>query len=155
MKIVVIATPHTTHLALAKQVAAAGKHIYLEKPMALDVNECDEIIAACRAGDVKAVERMFTEDVEVHSDGGGKVGAARVVVRGRDRAARFLAGVFSKKYGALEMHAVRVNSAPGVVFTSGGAAIQVVALCIAGGVRAVYMTNNPDKVARWSVAEVE
>jgi hypothetical protein len=40
-------------------------------------------------------------------------------------------------------------------FTSGGAAIQVVALCIAGGVRAVYMTNNPEKLARWSVAEVE
>jgi RNA polymerase sigma-70 factor (ECF subfamily) len=102
-----------------------------------------------------AVERMFTEDVEVHSDGGGKVGAARVVVSGRERAARFLAGVFSKKYGALEMHAATVNGAPGVVFTSGGAAIQVVALCIAGGVRAVYMTNNPDKLARWSVAEVE
>ena len=41
------------------------------------------------------------------------------------------------------------------MFTSGGAAIQVIALCIAGGVRAVYMTNNPDKLARWSVAEVE
>jgi RNA polymerase sigma-70 factor (ECF subfamily) len=98
---------------------------------------------------------MFTEDVEVHSDGGGKVGAARVVVCGRERAARFLAGVFSNKYVALEMHAVRVNGAPGVVFTSDGAAIQVVALCIVGGVRAVYMTNNPDKLARWSVAEVE
>ena len=115
----------------------------------------ERFVAACRAGDVKAVERMFTEDVEVHSDGGGKVGAARVVVRGRDRAARFLAGVFSKKYGALEMHAVTVNGAPGVVFTSVSAAIQIVALCIAGGARAVYMTNNPDKVARWSATEVE
>ena len=32
---------------------------------------------------------MFTRDAEVHSDGGGKVSAARTVVRGRDRAARF------------------------------------------------------------------
>src|SRR5689334_13646542 len=31
--VVVVATPHSTHLALCKQVAAAGKHIYLEKPM--------------------------------------------------------------------------------------------------------------------------
>src|SRR5215210_1370565 len=30
--VVVIATPHSTHLPLAKQVAAAGKHVYLEKP---------------------------------------------------------------------------------------------------------------------------
>jgi RNA polymerase sigma-70 factor (ECF subfamily) len=115
----------------------------------------ERFMAACRAGDVKAVEQMFTEDVEVHSDGGGKVSAARVVVRGRDRAARFLAGVFSKKRGNCEMHAVTVNGEPGVMFTSGGAVIQVVSLCIAGGVRAVYMTNNPDKLARWSVAEVD
>ena len=41
-------------------------------------------MAACRAGDVKAVEAMLAEDAEVHSDGGGKVSAARVVIRGRD-----------------------------------------------------------------------
>ena len=115
----------------------------------------ERFVAACRAGDVKAVEGMFAEDVEVHSDGGGKVAAAGVVVRGRDRAARFLAGVFSKKRGDCEMHATTVNGEPGVVFTPGGAVIQVVALHIEGGVRAVYMTNNPDKLSRWSVAEVE
>ena len=42
-----------------------------------------------------------------------------------------------------------------MVFTFGVSVIQVVTLCIAGGVRAVHMTNNPDKLARWSVAEVE
>jgi RNA polymerase sigma-70 factor (ECF subfamily) len=42
-----------------------------------------------------------------------------------------------------------------VVFASGGAVIQVVSLRIEGGVRAVYMTLNPDKLSRWSVAEVE
>jgi predicted dehydrogenase len=48
---VVIATPHTTHRPLALAAAAARKHIYLEKPMALSVAECDEILAAAgRAG---------------------------------------------------------------------------------------------------------
>jgi hypothetical protein len=42
-----------------------------------------------------------------------------------------------------------------VVFTSDGAVIQVVALGIEGGGRAVSMSNNPDKLSRWSVAEVE
>src|SRR5262245_43564 len=115
----------------------------------------ERFVAACRAGDVKAVEELFTEDIEVYSDGGGKVAAAGVVVHGRERAARFLAGLFGKKYRDYEMHATTVNGEPGVVFTSGGAVIQVVALHIEGGVRAVYMTNNPDKLARWSVAEVE
>jgi predicted dehydrogenase len=45
---VVIATPHTTHLPLVLAAAAAGKHILLEKPMALDVDQCDRMIAACR-----------------------------------------------------------------------------------------------------------
>jgi RNA polymerase sigma-70 factor (ECF subfamily) len=118
-------------------------------------NLAERFVAACRAEDVTAVEQMFTEDVEVHSDGGGKVSAARVVVRGRDRAARFLAGVFSKKYGDCEMRETTVNGAPGVVFTAGSTVVQVVSLCLAGGVRAVYMTNNPDKLSRWSVAEID
>ena len=73
----------------------------------------------------------------------------------RDRAARFVAGVFGKKRADCAMHATAANGAPGEVFTSGGAVIQVVALCIEGGVRAVYVTNSPDKLSRWSAAEVE
>jgi RNA polymerase sigma-70 factor (ECF subfamily) len=115
----------------------------------------ERFMAACRAGDVKAVEQMLTEGVEVHSDGGSKVSAARVVVRGRDRAARFLAGVFSKKRADCEMHATTVNGEPEVVFRYGGAVVRVVALSIEGEVRAVYMTNNPDKLSRWALAEVE
>jgi RNA polymerase sigma-70 factor (ECF subfamily) len=115
----------------------------------------ERFLAACRSGDVRSIEEMLTEEVEVLSDGGGKVPAAGTVITGRDRAARFLAGVFSKKLRDCEMHATTVNGEPGVVFTRDGAVIDVVSLRIEGGVRAVYMTNNPDKLSRWSVAEVE
>src|SRR5262249_54940559 len=115
----------------------------------------ERFLAACRAGDVRAVEEMLTEDVEVLSDGGGKVPAAGTGVTGRNRAARVLAGVFSKKRRDCAMQVTTVNGEPGVVFTRGGAVIDVVSLRIEGGVRAVYMTNNPDKLARWSVAEIE
>src|SRR3954471_9600219 len=54
----------------------------------------EPFVAACGAGAVRAVEALLAEDAEVRSDGGGKVSAARVVIRGRDRAARFLTGVF-------------------------------------------------------------
>jgi len=48
---VVIATPHTTHRDLVVAAAEAGKHVMLEKPMGLSVEECDEMIDACaRAG---------------------------------------------------------------------------------------------------------
>lgn len=45
---VVITTPTFTHRELAVTAAAAGKHVFLEKPMALDLQECDAIIQACQ-----------------------------------------------------------------------------------------------------------
>ncbi len=50
---VVISTPHTAHLPNVLAAAAAGKHILLEKPMALSVDECRQMIEACDAADVK------------------------------------------------------------------------------------------------------
>jgi RNA polymerase sigma-70 factor (ECF subfamily) len=48
-----------------------------------------------------------------------------------------------------------MNGEPGVVFSSGGAVIHVVSLRIEGGVRAFYMALDPDKLSRWSVAEID
>jgi phthalate 4,5-cis-dihydrodiol dehydrogenase len=49
--IVYIATPHQFHAEHAAIAAAPGKHVILEKPMALTLADCDAIIAAVeRAG---------------------------------------------------------------------------------------------------------
>ena len=40
---VVIATPAATHFTLAKQVLEAGKHVFVEKPLATTVAEVDEL----------------------------------------------------------------------------------------------------------------
>lgn len=50
---VYLATPVFLHAEQAIFAAAAGKHVLCEKPMALSVSECDEMIAACRANGVK------------------------------------------------------------------------------------------------------
>ena len=44
---VVITTPTFTHRDLAVAAAAAGLHVFCEKPMALSLAECDDIVAAC------------------------------------------------------------------------------------------------------------
>ena len=41
---VIITTPTPTHLPLATQAAEHGKHVFLEKPMALNLEECDCIL---------------------------------------------------------------------------------------------------------------
>jgi RNA polymerase sigma-70 factor (ECF subfamily) len=103
---------------------------------------------------VKAVEAMLARDAEVHSDGGGKASAARVVIRGRDRVARFLTGVFRKRRYQ-DVGVATVHGEPGLVFRSGDAVVSVLALRAEGDVRAVYITVNPDKLGRWAAAEVE
>lgn len=50
---VYISTPVNLHLPQTIEAAAHGKHILVEKPMALSVDECDQMIAACRANGVK------------------------------------------------------------------------------------------------------
>lgn len=49
---VVITTPTPTHKRLAVMAAERGKHVFLEKPMAMDLGECDTIIEACEKNSV-------------------------------------------------------------------------------------------------------
>jgi predicted dehydrogenase len=51
--VVAIALPHFLHKETALYAAASGCHLLLEKPMALNVAECDEIIEAARKGGVR------------------------------------------------------------------------------------------------------
>lgn len=50
---VYIATPVYLHAEQTIAAAAAGKHVLCEKPMAMTVTECDEMIAACQQHQVK------------------------------------------------------------------------------------------------------
>jgi UDP-N-acetyl-2-amino-2-deoxyglucuronate dehydrogenase len=81
---VLVATPHSLHLDQVRAAAAAGKHVLVEKPMALNAAECDRMIAACRAasvtlsviqtcrfrGTVARAKRMVDE---------GKIGRVRMI----------------------------------------------------------------------------
>lgn len=49
---VVITTPTPTHAVLAVQAAGRGQHVFLEKPMALSLEECEAILHACRQSGV-------------------------------------------------------------------------------------------------------
>lgn len=53
--VIYIATPHQLHVAHAELAAAAGKHILVEKPMALTLGECRSMIDAARAGGVQLI----------------------------------------------------------------------------------------------------
>jgi len=50
---VYVATPVYLHAQQTIAAAEAGKHVLCEKPMALNVSECDSMIAACQGNGVK------------------------------------------------------------------------------------------------------
>jgi predicted dehydrogenase len=63
--LVVISTPPNSHYLWAKESLNRGLHVILEKPMALTVQECDELIAIAASKDLLLVvyqNRRFDED---------------------------------------------------------------------------------------------
>jgi myo-inositol 2-dehydrogenase/D-chiro-inositol 1-dehydrogenase len=60
LDMVVIGIPNDLHCRVTMDVAAAGKHIVLEKPMCLNMAEADRMIDACRKAKVKL---MYAEEL--------------------------------------------------------------------------------------------
>ena len=51
--VLVCATPETTHYTIARDALAAGKHVLLEKPIALTFDEADDLIGLARKNNLK------------------------------------------------------------------------------------------------------
>jgi len=51
--LMISATPETLHHPMAKAALEAGKHVLLEKPIALNLEEADELIEIAEAGNLK------------------------------------------------------------------------------------------------------
>ena len=64
--IVYIGAPVRLHREMALAAAAAGKHILCEKPLAFDVAEAAEMLAAARAAAVAHVTSFFVRPFESH-----------------------------------------------------------------------------------------
>jgi len=47
------ATPETHHYPMARECLLAGKHVFLEKPIAIELHEADELIALARKNHLK------------------------------------------------------------------------------------------------------
>lgn len=79
-----IASPHQFHAEQTCVAARHGKHVLLEKPMALSLDECDAMIRACNEAGVQLVvghchsfDAPYLKTREIVA--GGSVGAVRMI----------------------------------------------------------------------------
>lgn len=148
--------------AAVRQLAArARKHVQDARPrFIVEAGEGDRLarafFAAARDGDTAALAALLAQDVEVHTDGGGKVLALRNVVRGLDRAVRLFASVSRKaQRQPVLLRTVTIDGLPGYISVDPGQVLQTTALDIRDGrIVAIYIVRNPDKLTQieWTVA---
>ncbi len=109
----------------------------------------DRFFTAARAGDVAGLVEILTDDVTSTADGGGKVAAARRPISGRDRAARYVARVFSRNVAqaGLRLDFAEINGEPAVLAFDGANLSGVLCFEIVGDqIAAVRVLANPDKL---------
>jgi len=58
--LITVACPNYLHRDVTVEAARAGKHVVCEKPLAMNLGECDEMIEACRVAGIKL---MYAEQL--------------------------------------------------------------------------------------------
>ena len=141
--------------ANCRQMVSRARRRVNERRPRFDVSESDhmrltsEFIRACSAGDTRDFLAILAEDAVVYSDGGGKAVAAVNPVMGRDRVARFFAGLMSKAPSGLAISPTTINGTIGLVTTLNGLPINTISFDVQDGrIQRFYIVVNPDKLKR-------
>lgn len=107
----------------------------------------EDFMAAMAAGDMGQVEQLLAQDVQLWSDGGGKVSAATRPLAGQSTVLRFFAGIYAKRPADARLTLVESNGAPSILVWDDEELIGVVNLhCVDGLIAAVRFVVNPEKL---------
>ncbi|MGX9790007.1 RNA polymerase sigma-70 factor [Mycobacterium sp. MMS18-G62] len=108
----------------------------------------ERFLTASRGGDVSALVTLLTDNVTSTADGGGKVAAARRVVTGRDKVARYLAGAFGRPLVDIRLDLdAEVNGEPAVLGFVGPTLAGVLFFdTVDDRIEALRIVANPDKL---------
>lgn len=108
----------------------------------------DAVLVAAFTGDPAGLESLLAADVTLVSDGGADVRAARNVITGPYRLARFIIGINKRNDSGYEWHPAWVNGGVAVAVTVDGELDQVWEIEFAEGlVQRVHAVSNPTKLA--------
>lgn len=139
-------------------VSRASKRVRAERPrvqVSLEAKQkmLNAFMAAVQSQDQGALLELLAPDSAWTSDGGGKAMAARRVLQGAQRVAKFGANIFRKYIDELEFRAVVVNGEPGSAILHAGRLLSVMTIRTDGHrILDVYSVLNPDKLRQVDLA---
>jgi RNA polymerase sigma factor (sigma-70 family) len=144
-----------TSEANARQLASrAGKKLAEETRREQPVDRAgwrklvEGFIAAARLGEIEELEQLLAADVVSRADSGGQVSAARNVVTGRNKVARYLSGAIQRFGGDIQAYLTEANGGPAIVAAGPNGVVAIGFLGIGpDGVTHVEFVMNPDKLA--------
>jgi RNA polymerase sigma-70 factor, ECF subfamily len=130
----------------ARQHLHAGRSHY-DVPFEQREQLTHQFIRACVSGDIDGLLALLTDDVVLHSDGGGRAPAALNPIYGPSKVARGLLGLLRKAPPGFISRVALVNGQPGLVNYLNGVPFAVVALdSVEGRIREIDIVVNPDKL---------
>ncbi|MBF4994949.1 RNA polymerase sigma factor SigJ [Arthrobacter gandavensis] len=107
----------------------------------------ERFLEAALTGQTHALLEVLAPEVVLHSDGGGKVSAARRPVYGQEKVAALLLGLAAKFGAGAAPEFIELNGLPAVAFREQGTVTTVFQLERQDGlVTGVFAMRNPDKL---------
>jgi RNA polymerase sigma-70 factor (ECF subfamily) len=141
--------------ACRQLVARARQHIAGERvrhatPAARQRRLLDAFRDAIATGSTTLLATLLSDDVRLSSDGGGKVSAARRVMRGHGEVLRFIEAGLHVWWSPAAMQEVLLNGLPGFIVRDADGITATVSFAWddAGQLQDVFVMRNPDKLAR-------
>lgn len=142
-----------TPAAVRQLASRARRHVAARAPR-IDVDPrdhrraVDAFVRAAGTGDLASLIAVLDPDVQLVSDGGGLVSAARRPVVGADHVARFLLGIAAKIGPGFRVDPRRINGSTGLVVVDDETVLGVMAIVAdtTGRVVRIDLIRTPEKL---------
>lgn len=105
---------------------------------------------ALATGTASSLSALLSEDIELHTDGGGKVLAALRILNGRQSVETFIVKVLGRAWSSLKIERTEINGRRGLIALEDGKITAALSVGFRedGQVQQIFITRNPDKLQR-------
>lgn len=111
---------------------------------------------AIATGSIDTLAELLSDDVRLSADGGGKVAAARRVMRGRDEVLRFVQAGLHTWWARSDLREATINGNHGLLQYEDGRIVAAVSFAYDedGRLADIFIVRNPDKLQRLEATRI-